>query len=161
VNGTTPLHPSIDQILSEETRALRAFLDLLEQERKALHDGDADRLLALADEKNRSSGQLSRLALRRSQWFAAAGLGSGATAVSAWLNRLPPEAPQRGAWQALLDAALRARALNEECGALIRTRMQHNRQALAVLLAASDQATLYGPDGQAFAGPGKRHLGSV
>jgi len=160
-SGTAPPHPSIDQILNEETRTLRAFLDLLEQERKALLEGNADQLLAFADDKNRLSGELSRLALRRAQWLAAAGHGSGAAAVAAWLQRQPPDAPLRKTWQALLDLAAQARARNEECGALIRTHMQHNKQALSVLMSASNQATLYGPDGQAFTGPGKRHLGSV
>jgi flagellar biosynthesis protein FlgN len=60
-----------------------------------------------------------------------------------------------------MELARRAHSLNQENGALIRTRMQHNQQALSVLLAAPDQAGLYGPDGQTWGGPGKRHLGSV
>lgn len=159
--GATSAALSLDPVLNEETHVLRAFLDLLESEQRALLDGSADHLLPIADEKNRASAQLSRLALNRAQWLAARGFGSGPAALAAWLNQLAAEAPQRAAWQLLLDLATRAHALNLENGALIRSRMQHNQQALAVLLAASDQATLYGPDGQTFAGPGKRHLGSV
>ena len=153
--------PSLDQILSEETRELRAFLLLLDREQQALLDGPVDQLLPIAQEKNQTASRLNALALRRIEWLAAQGFGTGREAVAAWLGRLAQNAPPRVAWQTLLELAIRARRLNEENGALIRTRMQHNQQALAVLLAASDQATLYGPDGHTLAGPGKRHLGSV
>ncbi len=159
--GATPAEPSLDPVLNEETRALRAFVGLLEDEQRALFDGNTDQLLAIAEEKNRASAQLSRLGLSRVHWLAARGFGSGRAAVTTWLNQLAHESTQRVAWQLLLELASRAQALNQENGALILSRMQHNQQALAVLLAASDRATLYGPDGQTFAGPGKRHLGSV
>ncbi len=152
---------TIGTLIDEESRVLRAFLDILEHEQQSLLAGQADPLLSIAEEKNRASAQLSRLSLRRSQALSAQGFGSGAAATAAWLNQLATDAPPREAWSRLLDLASRARTLNEENGALIRTRLQHNQRALAVLAAASDQATLYGPDGQAFAGVGKRHLGSV
>lgn len=161
IAAAVPLRPDIDALLSEETRALRGFLQLLEQEHAALVAGKADALLPLAEEKNRASAQLARLALHRAQAFAALGLGSGAAAVRAWLGRLSPRAPQRSAWQEMMALAARARDLNQACGELIRTQLQSNKQTLAVLLSASDQATLYGPDGQAFSGHGKRHLGCV
>lgn len=159
--GSPPASSGLDTLFAEEAHALRGFLDLLRQEQELLLGGQADQLLSIADDKNRLSSQLSRLALRRVQAFSAQGFGSGPAAASEWLNQLPAGAPQRAAWTQLLNLATQARTLNEENGALIRTRLQHNQRALAVLAAASDQATLYGPDGQAFAGAGKRHLGSV
>jgi flagella synthesis protein FlgN len=151
----------IEVLIAEEVHALRAFLDLLQQEQRLLLEAQADRLLPIAEQKNRASAQLARLALSRAQLLAAQGFGSSAAAVTAWLSQLPGDVPQRASWNTLLETAARARALNAENGELIRTRLQHNQRALAVLAAASDQATLYGPDGQAFAGAGKRHLGSV
>jgi flagella synthesis protein FlgN len=159
--GSAPAEPSLARALNEETHALRAFVGLLEDEQRALFDGNADQLLVIAEEKNRASSQLSRLGLSRAHWLSARGFGSGRAAVTTWLNQLAHDSTQRAAWRQLLELASRAHALNQENGALIHSRMQHNQQALAVLLSASGQAMLYGPDGQTFAGPGKRHLGSV
>jgi len=145
----------------DETRELRAFLALLERERQALSASDAEPLMAICAEKNQASDRLHAIGLRRSEWLANQGYGRGRAAVSAWLATLPSHVPQHAAWQQLMGLATRARNLNEESGALIRTRMQHSQQALAVLLAASDRAALYGPDGQTLGAPGKRHLGSV
>lgn len=78
--------------------------------------------------------------------------------MAAWLGG---EEAARDTWQALLALAARARALNETNGRLIAERLAHNRQALAVLLAAADQAALYGPDGQPRPLGGGRSLGSV
>lgn len=159
--GSAPAPPGLDALIAEEAHALRGFLDLLRREQDLLLDGQADQLLTIVEDKNRASAQLSRIALRRAQALAAQGFGSGPNAVDAWLNRASENSPHRAKWTELLELATQARAINEENGALIRTRLQHNQRALAVLAAASDQATLYGPDGQAFAGAGKRHLGSV
>ncbi|MDP2808775.1 MAG: flagellar export chaperone FlgN [Rhodocyclaceae bacterium] len=72
------------------------------------------------------------------------------------LNRMP--ASEEAAFREL---AAEARSLNETNGKLIALRMQHNQQALAVLMAAADQAITYGPDGQQRGGGGGRSLGSV
>jgi flagella synthesis protein FlgN len=151
----------IDAFIDEEFRMLCGFLDILKHEKESLLADQVAPLLSIAEDKNRATVQLSRLALRRTQALSASGFGSGPAAIAAWLNQLSVDAPQRASWNRLLEIASRARELNEQNGALIRARLQHNQRALAVLAAASDQATLYGPDGQAFAGVGKRHLGSV
>jgi flagellar biosynthesis/type III secretory pathway chaperone len=57
--------------------------------------------------------------------------------------------------------AEKARALNQTNGKLIATRLASNQQALATLMAAANQAALYGPDGQARPLGGGRSLGSV
>lgn len=155
----TPPVASIQQILGEETRALRAFFSLLERERRFLEDGSVDPLLPLSEEKTLALARLNALGQRRASWLAAAGYGNGRDGAKAWLTGLDVQAPERDAWSELIDAAERVRDLNDANGVLMRARMQHNQQALAVLLAASDRASLYGPDGQARAGPGKRHFG--
>lgn len=145
----------------DETRELRAFLSLLEREREALNSSDAEPLTAICAEKNKAADRLHASGLRRTEWLANECKGTGREAVSAWLASLAPHAPQRKAWQQLIELAKRARKLNEESGALIRARMQHGQQALAVLLAASDRAALYGPNGHTLGAPAKRHLGSI
>jgi flagella synthesis protein FlgN len=73
------------------------------------------------------------------------------------LNRLPPSEEA-----AFRDLAATARTLNETNGKLIALRMPHNQQALAILVAAANQATItYGPDGQQQTGLGGRMLGKA
>jgi flagellar biosynthesis protein FlgN len=157
----TPQAPDFQALLEEETRELRAFLQLLENERDALMQRDADPLVSIADEKNRASARLQALGLRRMQWLANQGLDGRPESVNGWLTRSSNNENKADTWRHFFELARRARDLNHANGALIRSRMQYGQQALAVLLAASNQATFYGPDGQSFSGLGKRHLGSV
>lgn len=60
------------------------------------------------------------------------------------------------------DLVSEACALNEANGKLIALRLQHNQQALNVLMAAANTAATYGPDGQQQqSGPGSRILGKA
>lgn len=61
----------------------------------------------------------------------------------------------------LRDLASEARSLNEANGKLIALRLQHNRQALNVLMTAADAVATYGPDGQQQSALGGRILGSA
>jgi flagellar biosynthesis protein FlgN len=152
---------TIQQILGEEARELRSFLTLLEREQRALTNGDAEALMPLADEKNRLTERLHSLGQQRAEWFVAHGYGGDHNAIGAWLQRTSQDGSTSGNWQQVLDLATRARTINEENGTLIRMRMQHNQRALAILLAASNRAALYGPDGQTRGAAEKRHIGSV
>lgn len=148
-------------LVSEELGAVRAFVALLEREQEALVAGDADRVSALAQEKSESLARLDAFALRRTELLSACGLGRGRAAVDAWLGSAPTHGALRRDWDALLEHAARARALNGQNGTLIRSLLAHNHQALGVLLSLSDRGSLYGPDGQARTTPAGRHLGSV
>lgn len=60
------------------------------------------------------------------------------------------------------DLVSEACALNEANGKLIALRLQHNQQALNVLMAAANTASTYGPDGQQQQpGLGSRILGKA
>ena len=59
------------------------------------------------------------------------------------------------------DLVSEASALNEANGKLIALRLQHNQQALNVLMAAANTAATYGPDGQQQSGLGSRILGKA
>ncbi|MDP1652678.1 MAG: flagellar export chaperone FlgN [Rhodocyclaceae bacterium] len=78
------------------------------------------------------------------------------TALADRLNQMPASEAA-----ALRELAAEARALNEINGKLIALRLQHNQQALNILLAAADSATTYGPDGQQQTGLGSRILGKA
>lgn len=78
------------------------------------------------------------------------------TALAEHVNRIPLSEAAR-----FRDLVGEASALNEANGKLIALRLQHNQQALNVLLAAADTAATYGPDGQQQAGLGSRILGKA
>lgn len=78
------------------------------------------------------------------------------TALAERLNRISAiEAAQ------YRDLVSEASALNEANGKLIALRLQHNQQALNVLLAAANTVATYGPDGQQQSGVGSRILGKA
>jgi flagella synthesis protein FlgN len=151
----------LPDLLAEEAAQLRAFLALLEAEQQALAGGDVDRLLAFAADKNTHFTHLSRLGEARGMALTAAGCGADRQGQEQWLRQNPGQAGARKAWGELLALAEKARAMNQTNGQLIATRLANNQQALSALMAAANQAALYGPDGQARPLGSGRSLGSV
>ncbi|CAG0945154.1 hypothetical protein GPROT2_03061 [Gammaproteobacteria bacterium] len=153
--------PPLQNLVAEEVAQLRNFLVLLEQEQQALASGDVERLLPLAEDKNRLFGRLAQLGEARGKALAALGFAADRQGMDGWLARQADQDGARRAWQELLDLAARASALNRTSGRLIAERLAHNQQALTTLMAAANQAALYGPDGQARPLGSGRSLGSV
>lgn len=134
--------------LKDELAALREFTALLQQEQQALVAGDIEKLTPLIEEKSRLATGLNRFAEQRQRLMSAAGMPHNRAGLEAWLARQPLDAKDRGGWKTLLALTEEAQTLNATNGKLIAMRLQHNQQALNVLLSAANQATLYGPDGQ-------------
>lgn len=146
-------------LLSRELQILESLVVLLQREQDLLADGATELLTALSAEKSARSRELGQLAGARDGELARLGYPPARPGMEAWIA-----APGRGSekdWGRLLDLAGRARALNEANGRLIALHLQHNQQALNVLMAAVDQAGTYGPDGQHKAAAGGRSLGSA
>jgi flagella synthesis protein FlgN len=161
VSGSGSLtSPSPQNLIAEEVAQLRNFLVLLEQEQQALAAGDVERLLPLAEDKNRLFGRLAQLGEARGKALAAFGFAADRQGMEGWLGRQNDAGAGR-TWQELLALAEKARALNQINGKLIATRLADNQQALSTLMAAANQAALYGPDGQARPVGSGRSLGSV
>ncbi|MEJ5210252.1 MAG: flagellar protein FlgN [Burkholderiales bacterium] len=154
-------HPALAAMLQAERAAYQALHALLEEEHAALLRGDADALLALAQRKSAQVAHLAQLAEARNRELTNLTGQVDQAGISAWCHRFAPQASNANAlWQALIEAARAARALNEENGALIQARLQHNQQALAALRgAAQEVAQAYGPDGQPCPAPTGRPLG--
>lgn len=142
-------------ILAGELAALREFVTLLQEEQSALLDGKGDGLAALVEKKSALAGRLTDCAGQREAALAGLGLPAGRDGMEAWLATAAAAA--RNDWQELLPLAATARNLNELNGKLIGTRLQHNQQALAALMGATERAMTYGPDGHAHppAGSGR------
>lgn len=148
-------------LIQDELALLRRFVTLLQEEQQALVEGDPERLLLLAEEKSRQASALGQLAIARNQELSALGLAKDKPGMDAWLARQEARAPVRNDWAALLTLAAETRRQNELNGKLISTRMQHNQRALEVLAAATNQAMLYGPDGQQRPPTGGRDFGAA
>lgn len=147
-------------LLAQELQTLESFVTLLRNEQALLSSGANEGLTALADDKSRSAIDLGRLANLRDQALARLHLPPGRAGMDAWTLTDVGSTSQR-AWDRLLALAAQARALNEANGKLIALHLQHNRQALAILMAAANQTATYGPDGQPRTVVGGRSLSSA
>lgn len=151
---------SLVKPLDEEVGRLKEFISLLQREQNLLKQGDTDALLPLIETKTQLAEQLAALARTREAYLTRQGLPAGRTGMEDWLQR-HGNAAQYQSWQALLELAREARALNEINGKLIGLNMQHNQQAFTALMNATNRAMTYGPDGQQQAGLGGRILGTA
>ena len=147
--------------LKDELVALREFIAALQQEQQALIAGDIEKLSPLVEEKTRLAASLNRYSEQRQRLIRAAGLPNDRSGLEAWLERQPLQAQDRANWKKLLALTGEAQALNESNGKLIAMRIQHNQQALNVLLSAANQTSLYGPDGQTKPSGGGHLFGRV
>ena len=139
-------------VLQQEQAALDQFIELLQQEQAALVAADMDKLQSLSELKQQLSDHLNTLAQQRVAQQERAGYSNDAAGTRAWLAAQGSSVVD--AWNKLLAAAQTARDLNQTNGQLIQTHMQHNQQALAVLLGAANRLDVYGADGQPRSGPG-------
>ncbi|MBI4995867.1 MAG: flagellar protein FlgN [Rhodocyclales bacterium] len=147
-------------LLTRELATLESFIALLQKEGTLLASRADEGLTALAQEKTAAAVELARLATLRDQELARLHLPPGRAGMDAWTLTDAGSASQRN-WDRLLALAAQGRAMNEANGTAIALQLQHNQQALAVLMAAADRTATYGPDGQARPGPGSRSLGSA
>jgi len=143
-------------LLVTETQQLTAFVSVLEHEREILTKPDVEPLFDLANSKAGCARQLQQLANSRAMILAQAGLPNSREGIESLLSGTHAEI-----WSHYLELASQARQLNLDNGTTITHRLVSNHQALAVLLAHSDQPMVYGPDGASRTRPGSRHLGSV
>lgn len=147
--------------LDGEIAGVEQFIILLKREQALLEKGETESLQALVNEKNAQANALTVFSQARANRLAALGLPADATGQETWLDRLG-SADDRRNWQRLIELARTARELNAANGRQIGLHLQHNQQALAALMAAADQASTYGPDGQQqAAGIGGRSLGKA
>jgi len=139
-------HVLIAALRAEEV-ALQEFKTLLASEQNAIIAGDIESLNAISQSKLELVERLNRLSAERMQGIAALGLSADRTSMEGWAEKAGSEALT--AWHEMLDAAQAAHQANKINGTLIQTHLQHNQQTLSALLAAANQASLYGPNGQA------------
>ena len=146
-----------------EHRTFDEFVELLQTEQEALQQGDVDRLVALAQLKSNIVVTLAQIEDQRNRKLAAAGFRPDPVGMGTWLKQHAVDFPSaEKTWTELLSKARQAQMLNQANGIMIEQKLRHNQQALAILQAAANQASTYGPDGHTHAGKhGGRPLGKV
>lgn len=148
--------------LTLERQAFKEFCELLQTEQETLLKGDVDRLVTLAQVKSDKVVSLNRMAENRSRYLASQSYSANQHGMDDWLKARPGRVSQVGdTWHELLELVKQAQQLNQSNGILIQQKLRHNQQALVVLQAAANQASLYGPDGQTQTARTSRPLGKV
>lgn len=138
---------SLSELLAREVELLRQFVQTLENEQVALRTGDVDGLPTLTEEKAALFPQLAAIGKAREDYLLACGQAEDKTGLQDWLARHPEDKTSILHWQALLELAQTAKALNALNGTLIQIRMNANDQALQTLTQQSPQAGLYSAKG--------------
>lgn len=159
MSARAPDRQRLARLLDEESALLGDFVHLLTREESLLLDGHTDALLELAEQKTAMYRRLQFLSDERSRIFAAARITPDDGSMR---NALAGDEAALACWQRVIDLAGEASRRNQLNGRLITERMQHNQQALTVLLSAAAQpGATYGPDGQARPQITGRRFGSV
>lgn len=135
--------------LAIESAAWRVLLTLLEDEERALVDGEADRLALLNASKLTQLNTLGELARARQTALVVAGKTPDHAGMADWLVQYGQQ-EQRLCWQQLCEMEQQSQAMNARIGILIDLRLASTRQALNVLIhSATRQGGLYDQAGQA------------
>ncbi|MCG5074975.1 flagella synthesis protein FlgN [Paraburkholderia tagetis] len=134
--------------LIDEHAAVEAFASLLAFEEKALTTADGiGTLPRIVEEKATLTQRLAGLEKARDAQLAGLGLPGGRKGIEMACDG---DARLAGQWALLKGSTERARRQNLTIGMMIRTRMEHNRRALAILRGETGGggSMLYGPDGR-------------
>jgi flagellar biosynthesis protein FlgN len=134
--------------LIDEHAAVEAFASLLAFEEKALTSADGmDSLPQIVEQKSTLTQRLAGLEKVRDAQLAGLGLPSGRKGIELACDG---DTRLTGQWALLKGSTERARRQNLTIGMMIRTRMEHNRRALAILRGETNTGAtmLYGPDGR-------------
>lgn len=150
------------EAIAAEAAAMIAFVSLLEAEKQLLLDGDAEQLLVNVEKKTALVAQLTQAGNQREQALTDLGAENSRASVNEFMAR--QDSDLQSAWATLLELAKTANQLNSTNASLVNSRLQHNQQALSVLLGAAGVSpgdAVYGPDGHQKHGNIPRPLGSA
>ncbi|PLZ00655.1 flagellar biosynthesis protein FlgN [Burkholderia sp. WAC0059] len=133
--------------LIDEHAAVEAYASLLAYEQKALTSSDmAGTLPSIVEQKAELTQRLVGLEKARDAQLAVLGLPGGRKGIEMACSADARVADQ---WALLRRSTERARRANFTVGLMIRTRMEHNRRALAILRGnQGGNPMFYGPDGR-------------
>jgi len=126
---------ALQQHLVHEARQMRAFIDLLNEEERALHARDAgEALAATTARKHAYAERMGALAQTRAVLLADLGFADLGSDLAPVVQQYPLLRP---AIDTLIALAAQARARNQENGIIIQTYQRHHQDALSAWQALS------------------------
>lgn len=140
-------------LLSREYAATGAFVALLDQEAKAMTQGEFTKMSELAERKSKLADQIALMAQQREMEQLSLGYVAGRRGADA--AAMAGSKALQNAWRNLLERAAQAHACNHRNGVMIHTHLDFTRQTISFLQAGSQP--LYGPDGGHKTGQGGGH----
>ncbi len=143
---STVVNQQIADGIAAELNGCEAFKKVLLSEQQALIDGNVDLLAKITEQKNASAEQLNTIAEHRIARIKALGFTPDKDGMQKWIRETGGAASKT--WKSLMTIAAEIQHINEVNGKLIYTRLQLTERTLSVLLAAVNQANLYGPSGR-------------
>lgn len=145
--------------LLEEQQAVRALMQLLQQEREQLIAADIETIAALTEAKAKAASRMAELAAQRHQLLAAAGFEANESGMKKWLENTATSSAATSSWHELIELATAGKELNRVNGILINKQMVRNQNVLNILQHGSVQGnSVYGPDGQTASKSVSRHI---
>ena len=134
---------TLQALLSRERAAIQTYIELLDEEARALGESDFARLPELARLKSETAVQITALEQQRDQVQLGLGYPPGRAGAEAACAVGGPELART--WQEVLVSAEAAHTRNHRNGVMIHTQLEFTRQTLGFL--RSSGQPLYGPDG--------------
>ncbi len=136
----------IAENLAVEILEFEVFKKLLLTEQESLIVGDTSSLTEITEKKSLHIAKLDSLAAERLKRIQSLGFKPDREGVAQWAEST--DAAANRLWKSLLTLGNDIQATNTLNGKLINTRLQYTQQTMSALLAAVNQAELYGPSGQ-------------
>lgn len=147
------MNSRLHDFLTQEHSAILVYADLLDQEAKALSDGEFASLPGLAQRKSTLADQISLLGQQRDLEQLALGYPAGRDGADAACAA--GRAATEQVWHDLLQCAAQAKDRNHRNGVMIHTHLDFTRNTISFLQAGGKP--LYGPDGSHKTGTGGGH----
>lgn len=146
-------------LLAEELEVITQFKTLLQSEQDNLVAGNTAVLPDITASKSTLLDRINALSSQQLNLITSLGFKADKSGMADWVRQCPPEL--REFWDAILNLALEIKGTNQVNGKLINTRLQFTQQTLASLMAAANQANLYGPNGQPAGKPQSKNARGI
>ena len=151
---------AIAQQINADINACQTLLQLMEVEREALQERDAERLSAVIEEKTQYLSHLEQSAVKRSRW---ASLAQAADADSGWHQLLhdlqQPELSQQ--WEQLKELMIACRSENETNGKILARSQNTVGRLLSIMRGQTDAPSLYSAKGSKTGGSSSHTFGEA
>lgn len=137
---------SLADLLAQEKSAVARFVSVLQDEKTALAQGNAELLASVNGKKVELLELLAAIEGQRSS-LVEPECGKGQVGMKLWLTRHPEDKLSRKLWPEVIALAREARHLHDVNGELISLQMGKTQEALAILTQRQKEFSLYGSDG--------------